>query len=84
MDASKKYLRAIGETVLDRLLILHSTYDDTGMIRDTMIALFGEPRFCLICAESLRGKSKYIPNDVDPWFCSRHCPVCSDGEKLDI
>ena len=81
--ASKKYLRTLGETVLDRLFILHRTYDDTGMIRDTMLALFGEPRFCLICAKPL-GWDKDIPNDIDSWFCSAHCPVCNSDEKLDI
>ena len=84
MDAAtKKYLRKLGETVLDRIMVLHRTYDSTGMTRDTMLALFGEPRFCLICGKPLDWETN-TPNDVDPWFCSQHCPVCNRNEKLHV
>ena len=77
------YLRDLGETVLEQLRILHSTYDDTGLIRDIMTGLFGQPEQCLVCAAPL-GWEKQPPNDVDPWFCSQHCPICLSDDELEI
>ena len=72
----KKYNRELGITTLKGLKKLHSTYDDTGMIRDTMTTLYGEPTGCLICGKALVWTRK-VPNDVDPWFCEKHCPICN-------
>lgn len=77
-----EYMRDLGETVLERLRVLHSTYDDTGIIRDVMLTLFGDPERCLVCAKPLGKWERAIPNDVDPWFCSAHCPICASDEEL--
>ena len=71
-----KYYRKLGITTLKRLKELHSTYDDRGIIRNAMSVLFGEPTQCLICGEPLVWK-RQVPNDVDPWFCEKHCPICN-------
>lgn len=78
------YLRDLGETVLERLRLLHSTYDDTGKTRDVMCSLFGVPTRCLVCAKPLGWKpaTERVPNDVDPWFCSEHCPICFNDDEL--
>ena len=76
-----EYLQDLGETVLERLRLLHCTYDSTGRIRDVMTSLFGVPVRCLICARPLKWE-KQIPNEVDPWFCAEHCPICLNDEEL--
>ena len=74
------YLECLGESVLERMRILHATYDSTGQIRATMLALFGEPEHCLVCAKPLNWERE-PPNDIDPWFCSDCCPVCGGSER---
>ena len=74
------YLECLGESVLEKLRALHSTYDDTGYIRQVMGSLFGfPPSRCLVCAKPLYWENSardVIPNDVDPWFCESCCPIC--------
>ena len=75
-------MRDLGETTLERLRMLHANYSDDGRTRDVMTALFGQPEQCLVCAEPLEWGGKRIPDDVDPWFCGEHCPICSTDEEL--
>jgi hypothetical protein len=79
--ASRDYLQDLGETTLEGLGRLHATYDSTGIIRDAMRAMFGDPVRCLVCACPLHW-DREPPNDIDPWFCMGHCPVCLNDEEL--
>ena len=79
------YLESLGESVLEALRTLHSQYDGTGATRDKMLAVFGFPRQCLVCAKPLLWMGTGdISNDVDPWFCSDHCPICETSIEYEV
>jgi len=79
------YLESLGESVLEALRALHMEYDGTGATRSKMLAVFGFPRHCLVCAKPLLWKSEEdISNDVDPWFCADCCPICESSREYEI
>jgi hypothetical protein len=77
-----EYLRDLGETTLERLRVLHLRFTGNGDTRYIMHALFGFPNRCLICAKPLRWELGKVPDDVDPWFCAGHCPICMNDAEL--
>ena len=78
----EQWYACLGESVLEHLKREHSRYDDNGTTRDRMLALFGFPKACLVCAKPLLWENRDdVPNDVDPWFCSGCCPICHDPSE---
>ena len=72
----------------------YDTYGE-GSTKEAMLTFFGYPHQCLICDKPLDWENKaagdindpfnrdHIPDDIDPWFCMNHCPVCNSGEGED-
>lgn len=75
----EQFYASLGESVLEHLKRLHSSYDSTGATKAAMAGVFGLPKRCLVCAKPLAWRDMDdVPNDVDPWFCGGCCPICYD------